>query len=50
MPPASSARPGYNDPAEDMTTVVIMQRAHAGDQRLPMWNDFWTTVYQAIDD
>jgi CubicO group peptidase (beta-lactamase class C family) len=24
----------YNDPAEDMTTIVIMQRAHAGDQRL----------------
>jgi CubicO group peptidase (beta-lactamase class C family) len=40
----------YNDPAEDMTTIFFMQRAHAGDQRLPMWNDFWTTVYQAIDD
>jgi CubicO group peptidase (beta-lactamase class C family) len=40
----------YNDPAEDMTTIVIMQRAHAGDQRLPMWHDLWTAVYQAIDD
>ncbi|MEP7046271.1 MAG: serine hydrolase domain-containing protein [Ilumatobacteraceae bacterium] len=40
----------YNDPAEDMTTIVMMQRAHAGDQTLPMWNDLWTTVYQAIDD
>jgi CubicO group peptidase (beta-lactamase class C family) len=40
----------YNDPAEDMTTIFIMQRAHAGDQRLPMWLDFWTAVYQAIDD
>ncbi|WP_117210834.1 serine hydrolase domain-containing protein [Allorhizocola rhizosphaerae] len=40
----------YNDPAEDMTTIFIMQRAHAGDPRLPMWNDFWTAVYQAIDD
>jgi CubicO group peptidase (beta-lactamase class C family) len=40
----------YNDPAEDMTTIVIMQRAHAGDQRLPMSHDFWTAVYQAIDD
>jgi len=40
----------YNDPAEDMTTIFMMQRAHAGDQRLPMWNDLWTTVYQAIDD
>jgi len=40
----------YNDPAEDMTTIGIVQRAHAGDQRLPMWLDFWTAVYQAIDD
>jgi len=40
----------YNDPAEDLTTIFIMQRAHAGDQRLPMWHDFWTGVYQAIDD
>ena len=22
----------YNDPAEDMTAIFIMQRAHAGDQ------------------
>ena len=40
----------YNDPAEDMTAILIMQRAHAGDQRLPRAHDFWTTVYQAIDD
>jgi CubicO group peptidase (beta-lactamase class C family) len=40
----------YNDPAEDMATMCIMQRAHAGDQTLPMWHDFWTAVYQAIDD
>ena len=40
----------YNDPAEDMTAIVMMQRAHAGDQSLPMWHDVWTAVYQAIDD
>jgi CubicO group peptidase (beta-lactamase class C family) len=40
----------YNDPAEDLTAIVIMQRAHMGDQTLPIWNDFWTTTYQAIDD
>lgn len=40
----------YNDPAEDMTAIFIMQRAHAGDQSLPMWHDIWTAVYQAIDD
>jgi CubicO group peptidase (beta-lactamase class C family) len=39
----------YNDPAEDMTTIVLMQRGHMGDQTLPMWHDFWTAVYQAID-
>lgn len=40
----------YNDPAEDLTTIFLLQRAHAGDQRLPMWRDLWTSVYQAIDD
>ncbi|HTJ35571.1 MAG TPA: serine hydrolase domain-containing protein [Dactylosporangium sp.] len=40
----------YNDPAEHMTTIFVMQRAHAGDQTLPMWHDLWTAVYQAIDD
>ncbi|MBV9173298.1 MAG: beta-lactamase family protein [Chloroflexi bacterium] len=40
----------YNDRAEDMTAIFIMQRAHMGDQRLPMWSDLWTAVYQAIDD
>ncbi|MBX6355114.1 MAG: beta-lactamase family protein [Micromonosporaceae bacterium] len=40
----------YNDPAEDMTAILFLQRAHAGDQRLPRSQDFWTAVYQAIDD
>jgi CubicO group peptidase (beta-lactamase class C family) len=40
----------YNDPAEDMSAIVMMQRAHMGDQQLPMWSDLWTAVYQAIDD
>ncbi len=40
----------YNDPAEDLITIVMMQRAHAGDQQLPLWDDIWTAVYQAIDD
>jgi CubicO group peptidase (beta-lactamase class C family) len=40
----------HNDPAEDLTTIVILQRAHMGDQKRPMWNDIWTAVYQAIDD
>jgi CubicO group peptidase (beta-lactamase class C family) len=40
----------YNDPAEDLTAIFAMQRAHAGDQTQPMWHDLWTAVYQAIDD
>lgn len=40
----------YNDPAEDMTAILIMQRAHAGNPQLPMQRDFWTAIYQAIDD
>jgi len=40
----------YNDPAEDLTAIVFIQRAHAGDQTLPRSRDFWTAVYQAIDD
>lgn len=39
----------YNDPAEDMTTILMIQRAHAGVS-LPMERDFWTAAYQAIDD
>ncbi|MGN6577334.1 MAG: serine hydrolase domain-containing protein [Nocardioides sp.] len=40
----------FNDPAEDLTTIFLMQRAHAGDQRQPMWRELWTAAYDAIDD
>jgi CubicO group peptidase (beta-lactamase class C family) len=40
----------YNDPAEDMSAFLFIQRAHAGDQTLPRSLDFWNAVYQAIDD
>ncbi|HWD83440.1 MAG TPA: hypothetical protein VG497_31290, partial [Kribbella sp.] len=40
----------YNDPAEDLTALLIQQRAHAGDFRLPLPRDFWTTIYQALED
>jgi CubicO group peptidase (beta-lactamase class C family) len=39
----------YNDPAEDMTTILMIQRAPA-PPRLPILLDFWTAAYQAIDD
>jgi CubicO group peptidase (beta-lactamase class C family) len=39
----------YNDPVEDLTTIVMMQRAHAGDQRLAMWTEIWAAVYQSLE-
>lgn len=39
----------YNDPARDLTSIVLMQRAHLGDQTLPLWDELWTAVYRAID-
>ncbi len=39
----------YNDPAEDMTTLLMIQRAPA-PPGLPILFDFWTAAYQAIDD
>jgi CubicO group peptidase (beta-lactamase class C family) len=39
----------YNDPAEDMTTILMTQRAPA-PPGLPILVDFWTAAYQAIDD
>jgi CubicO group peptidase (beta-lactamase class C family) len=38
----------YNDPTEDMTTIIMIQRA-AGPPRLHVL-DFLTAAYQAIDD
>jgi CubicO group peptidase (beta-lactamase class C family) len=37
----------YNDPAEDMTTILMIQRWNA--PRPPIRLDFWTAAYQAID-
>ncbi len=39
----------YNDPAEDLTTILMIQRAPA-PPGLPILFDFWTAAYQAIDD
>jgi len=39
----------YNDPAEDMTTILMIQQAPAPPS-LPILHDFWTAAYQAIDD
>jgi CubicO group peptidase (beta-lactamase class C family) len=39
----------YNDLAEDMTTILIIQWAPAPSS-LPILHDLWTAGYQAIDD
>jgi CubicO group peptidase (beta-lactamase class C family) len=39
----------YNDPAEDMTTILMMQRVDKPHSLL-IQLDFWTAAYQAIDD
>jgi CubicO group peptidase (beta-lactamase class C family) len=39
----------YNDPAEDLITILMIQRAPA-PPGLPILQDFWTAAYQAIDD
>ena len=39
----------YNDPAEDMTTVLMIQRAYEPSS-VSMRLDFLTAAYQAIDD
>lgn len=38
-----------NDPAEDMTTILMIQRTPS-PAKLPIFADFWTAAYQAIDD
>jgi CubicO group peptidase (beta-lactamase class C family) len=39
----------YNDPVEDMTTILMSQRRDH-PSRLPIRVDFLTAAYQAIDD
>ena len=39
----------YNDPAEDMTTILMIQLAHA-PRDVPIALDLWTAAYQAIGD
>ncbi|WP_405775500.1 beta-lactamase family protein [Streptomyces sp. NBC_01390] len=38
----------FNDPAQDMTTMLITQYTEAWG--LPVFHRFWRAVYQAIDD
>jgi CubicO group peptidase (beta-lactamase class C family) len=40
----------FNDPNEDMTAILMTQRAWTSPQPPDVCLDFWTSVYQAIDD
>lgn len=40
----------YNDPAEDLITILATQRAMTSHLPPPIFRDFWTTAYQALDD
>ena len=39
-----------NDPVEDMTTILLTQRAFGSPEPPVVHDDFWTTAYAAIDD
>ncbi len=41
---------GYSDPREDLVGIVMTQRLMDSPEPPPIFVDFWTSVYQAIDD
>jgi CubicO group peptidase (beta-lactamase class C family) len=41
---------GYTDPAEDLIGILMTQRHMDSPQQPAVFRDFWTSVYQAIDD
>jgi CubicO group peptidase (beta-lactamase class C family) len=41
---------GYSDPAEDLVGILLTQCAWGSSSSPQLWPDFWTSVYQAIDD
>jgi CubicO group peptidase (beta-lactamase class C family) len=40
----------HNDPAEDLTMILLTQRAFTSPVPPPITGDFWTAAYQALDD
>lgn len=37
----------FTDPARDQSAIFFLQRAHAGDQSLPLWQELWPAAYRA---
>ena len=40
----------YVDPHEDLVEILMTQRAWTSPVQPPVCQDFWTSIYQAIDD
>ena len=40
----------YSDPKEDMVAILMTQRVWESPSAPPVYLDFWTSAYQAIDD
>jgi CubicO group peptidase (beta-lactamase class C family) len=40
----------HNDPAEDITMILLTQQMWSSPAAPPIFHDFWTLAYQAIDD
>jgi CubicO group peptidase (beta-lactamase class C family) len=40
----------YSDPAEDLVGILMTQRVLDSPSAPPVFQDFWTSAYQAIDD
>ncbi len=40
----------FNDPAEDLTLILMTQRAMTSHRPTPLFRDFWTSACQAIED
>jgi CubicO group peptidase (beta-lactamase class C family) len=40
----------FNDPAEDLTVILMTQRAFNSPRPGVIFTDFWTSAYQALDD
>jgi CubicO group peptidase (beta-lactamase class C family) len=41
---------GYSDPTEDLVGILMTQLAWTSPRGPQLWSDFWTSVYQSIDD
>jgi len=40
----------FNDPAEDLTLILLTQRAMTSPEPPPVFRDFWTSAYAALDE